>query len=299
MTMRIIKFMSLVIFVFLVLYFYFQVSPISESEKLSAEIHQKSISFQTNKNLPPVEQALESEPDNFPAASSVVKETEDASDARLEEKQLFHKQLIDLVECENIEKLISSGELKQHEDDMLLGGASNGEILELSEHIEKIRARCNRIDPSHVGKTGHDFLMESFLSGNADGLYYMATMVLPQDFDNYSEEQKREFRNHIGDLLMEEVRKCEKMALNIYGHGVGNGSHWTVDATESKSDLASYQKQLALYAYRGTLGSNEKTNNGFLELAANLDQNDRKIAQKFTERIMRSCMKKSEASTKN
>lgn len=94
------------------------------------------------------------------------------------------------------------------------------------------------------------------------------------------------------DLLMEEVRKCEKMALNIYGHGVGYGSHWTVEAMESKSAVASYQKQLVLDAYRGALGSNKKTNNEFLELAANLDQNDREIAQEFTERILRSCMKK-------
>lgn len=290
--MRIIKFVSLVIFAFLVLYFYFQGSPISESEKLSAEIHQKPIAFQTGEKFPPIKQSLEAEPESSPATGSVVKETEDASDARLEEKQLFHKQLIELVECENIEKLISSGELKMHEDDMLLGGASNGKISEFSEYIEKTRARCNGIDPSHDEKTGHDFLMESFLSGNSDGLYYMATMVLPQDFDNYSEEQKREYKNRIGDLLMEEVRKCEKMALNIYGHGVGYGSHWTVEAMESKSAVASYQKQLVLDAYRGALGSNKKTNNEFLELAANLDQNDREIAQEFTERILRSCMKK-------
>ncbi len=247
-------------------------------------------------------------PDNSPEHRSIdikspipaIDETKDTQsreptnsvDEQLKAQQGFHAELVQLVRCENIEKTISSAEMKNYENDLLLSGASNGEIFEYVTEVHQTYETCKKYNLDENRKTSHDLALELFLSGDIRGLYYLTSMVLPKDFDEYTEGRKAEYRNYMGELLHEQVVRCEKMAIDVYGNGIGAGTHWSEANNNKSQNLVNYEKQLLMDFLKRKEGSDEPPNIELVELSSKLSPEELQQAGQNTETIFKNCFKR-------
>lgn len=208
----------------------------------------------------------------------------------------FDTKLIELVECENIEKAVSPEAIKNQETDLLLSGATNGEILEHFNELNQKHESCKQFNLDENRKTSHDLAMERFLSGEVRGLYYLTSFILPVNFDTYSEAEKNEYRNYIGELLNEQVVRCEKLAIKIYANNIGEGTYWSQKNTNMSDDLVTYEKKLLLdFLYR--MGGFDETENiELMELSSKLSPEEIELVGEKTEIIFKNCFESKSSS---